>query len=82
MKRSELRARIEHNLNAAGFIIDDLRLQPDPFHGWHLVIVSSSFAGLSNQERRETALEGLEGAIFQWVDLLTPEEREWAGMCR
>jgi cellulose biosynthesis protein BcsQ len=79
MKRSELRARIERNLTAAGFIIDDLRLQPDPFRGWHLVIVSPGFAGSSDRERRETALKGLEGETFQWVDLLTPDEREWAG---
>ena len=79
MKRSEIRARIEYNLTAAGFTIDDLRLQPDPFIGWHLVIVSPSFADLSNKERRETALKGLEGETFQWVDLLTPEEQEWAG---
>jgi hypothetical protein len=79
MKRSEIRTRIEHNLTEAGFTIDDLRLQPDPFRGWHLVIVSSNFANLSNRERRETALKGLEGEIFEWVDLLTPEEREWAG---
>lgn len=59
MKRSEIRARIEHNLTEADFIINELRLQPDPFRGWHLVIVSSSFAGLSNRERRETALKGL-----------------------
>lgn len=79
MKRSEIRARIEYNLIAAGFTIDDLRLQPDPFIGWHLVIVSPSFADLSNKERRETALKGLEEETFQWVDLLTPEEQEWAG---
>ena len=79
MKRSELRDRIERNLTAAGLIIDDLRLQPDSFRGWHLVIVSPGFAGSSDRERRETALKGLEGETFQWVDLLTPEEREWAG---
>ncbi|MGH8057480.1 MAG: ParA family protein [Candidatus Entotheonellia bacterium] len=79
MKRSELRDRIERNLTAAGLIIDDLRLQPDHFRGWHVVIVSPGFAGLSDRERREAALKGLEGETFQWVDLLTPEEREWAG---
>lgn len=79
MKRSEIRDRIEHNLTTADFIIDDLRLQPDSFHGWHLVVVSRTFDGLSHKERRETVLRGLEGETFQWVDLLTPEEREWSG---
>ncbi len=79
MNRSDIRSRIDHNLATAGLTIDDLRLQPDPFHGWHVVIVSPGFDGLSDEERRETSLQGLEGETFQWVDLLTPEEREWAG---
>jgi cellulose biosynthesis protein BcsQ len=28
---------------------------------------------------RKVALKGLEDETFQWADLLTPEEREWAG---
>jgi hypothetical protein len=45
MNRLDIRSRIEHNLSTAGLTIDDLRLQPDPFHGWHLVIVSPGFNG-------------------------------------
>src|SRR5207244_1172274 len=29
--------------------------------------------------RREKALKGLEDETFQWIDLLTPQEQEWAG---
>ncbi len=79
MNRSDMRSHIEQNLAAAGLVVQDLRLQPDPFHGWHLVIVSPGFVGLSHEERREKALQGLTDETFQWLDLLTPEEREWAG---
>jgi cellulose biosynthesis protein BcsQ len=79
MTRLEIRDRIQRNIQAAGLTLQDLRVQPDPFSGWRVVVISLDFAGMPQEKRRETALEGLENLTFQWVDLLTPEEREWAG---
>lgn len=79
MTRLEIRDRIQRNIQAAGLTLQDLRVQPDPFSGWRVVVISLDFAGMPQEKRRETALEGLENLTFQWVDLLTPEGREWAG---
>src|SRR5215470_2368721 len=79
MTYNEIHEHIERNLLDAGLPFQDIRVQPDPFRGWRVAIVSSSFAGLSSIARRERSLRGLENEIFQWVELLTPEEKEWAG---
>ena len=81
MTQAEVKAHIERNLIAAGLPIEDLRVQPDIFLGWLIVVVSSGFAGMVWEKRLAIALQGLEEEIFQWRDLLTPEEREVAGTC-
>ncbi len=79
MNYSEIKERIRHNMTSASLEIDELRVQPDPFTGWRIAAVSSGFYEKSQDERQKIVLEGLEGVIIQWLDLLTPDEREWAG---
>ncbi len=79
MKGAEIRTIITQNLRDAGWDADDVRVQPDPFSGWRIAVVSIGFEGRSPQERRAVVLAGLEELHVEWMDLLTPEEREWAG---
>lgn len=81
MTRDELRALITHNLAAAGVAVspDGIHLQADPFGGWRVAVIAQGFAGKTQSERRTLALAGVEPTLLQWVDLLTPEEQEWAG---
>ena len=79
MTQAEVKAHIERNLIAAGLPIEDLRVQPDIFLGWLAVVVSPGFAGMLWEKRREIVLQGLEEEIFQWLKVLTPQEREVAG---
>lgn len=80
MNHSEIKQRIEQNMAAANLEIADLRVQPDPFSGWRIAVVSGGFAGKSNLERKEIVLAGIEDLKIEWIDLLTPDEREWAGV--
>src|SRR4051794_7677752 len=79
MTQAEVKAHIERNLIAAGLPIEDVRVQPDIFLGWLVAVVSPGFAGMVWEKRLAIALQGLEEEIFQWRDLLTPEERAVAG---
>jgi cellulose biosynthesis protein BcsQ len=79
MTQAEVKAHIERNLIAAGLPIEDVRVQPDIFLGWLVAVVSPGFAGMVWEKRLAIVLQGLEEEIFQWRDLLTPEEREVAG---
>jgi cellulose biosynthesis protein BcsQ/stress-induced morphogen len=79
MNHSEIKECIRHNMMSANLEIDELRVQPDPFTGWRIAVVSSGFHGKSQDERKKIVLEELEGLTIQWLDLLTPDEREWAG---
>src|SRR3989441_6650300 len=79
MTQAEVKAHIERNLIAAGLPIEDLRVQPDIFLGWLAVVVSPGFAGMVWEKRRAIVLQGLEEEIFEWLKVLTPEEREVAG---
>ena len=79
MSHSEIKERISQNMNNAALDIEDLRVQPDPFSGWRIVVISSGFTGKSLAERKQIVLEGLENLSIEWLDLLTPDEQEWAG---
>lgn len=74
----DIKAQIQGNLARAGFTATEIRVLRDDYSGWRLAVVSPDFDGLSSEERRQTTLAGLEIKI-QWLDLLTPEELEWAG---
>ncbi|MBE9241990.1 P-loop ATPase, Sll1717 family [Synechocystis salina] len=74
-----IREHIQKNMIKATLEVADLRVQPDSFSGWRIAIVSSDFEGKSHEERKKIALDGLENLTVQWLDMLTPEEQEWAG---
>jgi MinD-like ATPase involved in chromosome partitioning or flagellar assembly/acid stress-induced BolA-like protein IbaG/YrbA len=81
MTRENIRSIIINNLNEAGFSFkeDGLRVMPDPFSGWRIVVVSAEFEGKSSAERKNIILKGLEGLQIEWLELITPTEQEWAG---
>jgi len=79
MNHSEIKVSIQNNMANANLEIADLRVQPDPFTGWIIVVVSSGFEGKSIEERKNIVLAGLEELSIEWIELLTPVEKEWAG---
>ncbi|MEN8218300.1 MAG: ParA family protein [Pseudomonadota bacterium] len=81
MKGQDIRSIITKNMNDAGFSLGEegLRVQPDPFSGWRIVIVSAGFEGKSSDERKSIALKGLGDLQIEWLELLTPTEQTWSG---
>lgn len=79
MNHSAIKQRIENNMNSAYLEIEDLRVQPDPFTGWIIVVISPGFEGKSAEQRRNIVLAGLEDISIEWIELLTPAEKQWAG---
>jgi cellulose biosynthesis protein BcsQ len=81
MNHAEIKERIHQNLAQAALdgMDVDIRVQPDPFSGWRIAVISSGFQGKSQADRKEVVLDGLEDLTIQWLDLLTPQEREWTG---
>lgn len=79
MTHPDLSARIRANLKQAGLSLIDLRVQRSPAESWRIAVVSEDFAGRSREERKQATLGGLESVPLDWLDLLTPEEQEWAG---
>ena len=78
MDRETLREYIQENLREEGISTSDLRVQKDPYGGWNIVVISDDFEKLPIEKRKEIALDSLSVEI-EWIDLLTPQEREWAG---
>ncbi|WP_017306033.1 P-loop ATPase, Sll1717 family [Spirulina subsalsa] len=79
MNYLEIKDKIEQNMLAAHLKIEDLRIQQDEYTGWRIVVISSDFAEKAHSERQKIVLNGLESLTIQWLDLLTPQEQEWAG---
>lgn len=79
VNREELLQAIHATLGREQIEAEDVRVQPDPFGGWRIAVIAKDFAGRSLAERRATVLAGLDDLHVEWIDLLTPEEREWAG---
>ncbi|NEO27120.1 MAG: CpsD/CapB family tyrosine-protein kinase [Kamptonema sp. SIO4C4] len=77
MNYQEIKAQLDRNLT--NYQVEEVRVQPDLFGGWRIAIVSSDFKKKSQGERREIALKDLENLEIEWLDLFTPEEKEWAG---
>lgn len=80
MNYSEIKKRIELNMANANLEIQELRVQPDAFYGWRIAVIAEGFNGKHYYERKEIVLQGLEDLVIEWMDLLTPAEREWAGV--
>ncbi len=79
MTADQIKAIVIGNMERAGLAPGEVRVQPDPFSGWRLAILSAAFGKLTPEQRRSIVLQGLQDAELAWVDLLTPDEREWAG---
>jgi MinD-like ATPase involved in chromosome partitioning or flagellar assembly len=79
VNKDELRKKIESNLQQAGIQAEEIRVQPDPFSGWRVVIVSNGFEGMERERRNSVALEGIALEGLQWTELLTKSEADWAG---
>ncbi len=78
MTREAIQQAIRTNLERAGLLDADIRVQPDSFSGWQVAVIADGFAEKNPQERRRIALEGLDTAEIEWDEFLTPEEREWS----
>jgi cellulose biosynthesis protein BcsQ len=79
MTRDEIHAAIVKALTSKGMAANEIRIQPDRFGGWRIVVVSSGFDGIIDGERRQVLLNGLGNLQIEWLELLTPEEQAWAG---
>ncbi len=79
MTRDKLKDTISSNLLRCGLQVESIRVQPDPFIGWRVVVVSRDFEGRSLAARASLAFEGISPSEIQWSELLTPIELEWAG---
>ncbi len=78
MNREQIKERIKENMINANLEIEELRVQPDPFIGWRMSIVSPGFKKIPQHHRKDIVLKGLEELIIEWIDVLTPEQREWS----
>ncbi len=79
MNRKEIKAEIVRNLENSGMQVDKVSVQADPYGGWNIAVISHAFEGISETDRRSMSLAGLDDLTTEWVELLTPEEAEWAG---
>jgi hypothetical protein len=79
VRRDEIQRVVAENLHACGIGVADVRIQEDPFAGWRIAVIADGFKGLEQTARRDCVLRNLEDIEVEWLDLLTPEEAEWAG---
>jgi len=75
----QVRRTIRENLGHAGVVPDEIRVQPDPFGGWRIVVLAAGFEGLPDPERRRMAFAGIDANDIEWGELFTPSEVQWAG---
>lgn len=78
MNRQEIKEKIAQNLEEGDRPNPDVRVQLS-YTGWQIAVISEVFENLSFNERRELTLDGLGNLNIEWIDLLTPTERELAG---
>ncbi|WP_437877676.1 P-loop ATPase, Sll1717 family [Sorangium sp. So ce513] len=79
MKKEDIVQRIQQGLKQADLLAEEIRVLPDPYSGYRIAVVSSGFEGKSREERKRVALGEVPNIEIQWLDLLTPAERDWAG---
>ena len=79
MNHSEIKERIQRNMADANLEVDELRVQPDPYRGWRIAVISPGFERKYPYERKDIAFQGLEEVIIEWSNLFTPQERESMG---
>ncbi len=76
MNADEITSIIRENLFRNKATAEEIRIQNDPFGGWIVLVISDLFSNLPIPERRRVALAGLQDEHFEWVDLLSPDERK------
>jgi len=79
MMSNDVREKIRLGLSSEGIMAEEIRVQPDPYTGWRIAVVSSGFEGMSLDARRRAVMSALPEIKIQWLDVITPEERAWAG---
>ncbi|MGA8808589.1 MAG: P-loop NTPase [Thermoanaerobaculia bacterium] len=79
MRKEEVEDAIAKNLARAALEPVDVVVSPDPFGGWNVLVVSEGFQGRSLQARRDLVLNNIDQQDLEWVELLTSDERKWAG---
>ncbi len=80
MEEEEIRERVNKNLRKSGYNNYDISIEPDPYEGWRLLVVSDGFEDLARHERNRIGLSGLDRGELAWVELLTREEVESESM--
>ncbi len=81
IRRQDIIARIRENLEQAGLPPDaEVLVQQDPYSNrWHIAVICEAFAGKLPEERKGIVLKNMQEVPLAWLDLITPEEKEWAG---
>lgn len=81
MNREEIEQRIRLSMRERGLDANEptVMVQRDPYHGWNIAVITTQFADRAFAERRGIVMPALKGLEISWVDLLTPNEVEWAG---
>jgi len=79
MNKEDIREKLRISLSHAGLTAEEIRVQLDPYAGWRIAIVSADWESMSHEERKRLALAEIPDLKIQWLDLLTPSERSWAG---
>lgn len=81
MTGRELEVKIRDALSAAH--LDgkqpDVRVQPDPYRGWNIAVVTDQFKPIAAAARRDMLSSVLQSVDVAWLDMLTPDEAQWAG---
>ena len=78
MTKSELSEAISRAMSEKGWVAEDIRVQPDGYGNWNLAVVSPDFNGIDQSTRKIEVLKYVDASI-EWLELLTPSEKEWAG---
>ncbi|HEB69716.1 MAG TPA: ParA family protein [Desulfobulbus sp.] len=79
MKRDEIQQQLKNNLEKADIAPEKIIIQKDPYGGWQVAVIAKGFEGISQKERIQVVLAGIKNEELEWVELVTPEEREWIG---
>lgn len=81
IRREDIIARIRENLERAGLPADaEVLAQRDPYSNrWHIAVICEAFADKTREERKGIALKDMQDVPLAWLDLITPEEKAWAG---
>jgi hypothetical protein len=57
MTRDEIQAAIVKTLNSSGIAADEIRIQPDSFGGWRIVVISPGFEDMIGGDVESITIE-------------------------